>query len=175
MNKRVTGLERDHATVVAQVQSAKSEFLEALQHLRSKKEEKMSLKQSYEEERRQKKKDEQLERQFKFGRSMHKKSPFFPTISSKGQFKDVKTLDSEEAYLDSRKRYTLLFPDRCFEKKKKWLNTKHHGKVFSKAEGQENDRYDESMMKLMRQRGGSVSTISGKVTIGWANQSKMSS
>jgi len=43
----------------------------------------------------------------------------------------------------------LLFPDRVYEKKKKFLNTRHHPEAFLKMVGQENDTYDETKLKQL--------------------------
>jgi hypothetical protein len=47
---------------------------------------------------------------------MEKKVPFLPSIKSNGQFKEMTSLEVGEKFIDSRRKFELLFPDRAFEK-----------------------------------------------------------
>jgi hypothetical protein len=37
----------------------------------------------------------------------------------------MKSIEVGEKYIDSKKKYTMIFPDRAFEGKKKFRYTKH--------------------------------------------------
>ena len=84
--KKPTGLERHDQEVKETVAKAKTEFLDLINSLRAKKEEKIMMKAGYEEERKIRKEEDKLERQFKFTKGMSRKKPFFPSLSSKGNF-----------------------------------------------------------------------------------------
>jgi hypothetical protein len=80
------------------------------------------------------KQDQKLANQYKF-KKMEKKTPFFPVLAINGPFMAAKSNDVDDKYLDSRKKFTLLFPDKTFEKIKKWHNIKYAPGYFKKMEG----------------------------------------
>lgn len=97
--------------------------------LKGKKEEYRELKKFNEEERKRLKEEERKANSFKFSK-MEKKEPFLPSIHSKGFFEGFKTGEVGEKYIDSRQKYELLFPDRAFEKTKKFIYPKAASNYF---------------------------------------------
>ena len=61
---------------------------------------------------------------------MEKKHAFLPSIHQREGFEGYKSLAPGEKYLDSTKKYNLMFPDKTFEKLKKFTYTKHAGSYF---------------------------------------------
>ena len=62
----------------------------------------------------------------------------------------------------------MIFPDKTFEKVKKFNYTKHSGNYFQKVVCQENDTYDEVLKKAMMtgERGLTVTRVKTKTTDG---------
>mmetsp|Transcript_43803 Transcript_43803/g.42267 ORF Transcript_43803/g.42267 Transcript_43803/m.42267 type:complete len:106 (+) Transcript_43803:86-403(+) len=105
-----------------------------MQALRGKKDEYHDLKKNNEEERKQMKREERQAKSFKFNK-MEKKMPFFPALSQKNEFNTMTSNNIIDGYMDSRQKYTLMFPDKTFEKVKKWDYIKHSPKYFQKVVG----------------------------------------
>ena len=146
MHKKASGLERDKDMVHTIMKSAKQEFLDAMQALRGKKDEYKELKQMNEEERKRIKEDERKAASFKFSK-MEKKQPFLPNLNVKENFEPFKTKEVGEKYIDARQKYQLLFPQKAFEKEKKFTYTRNKTNYFQKPVGQEADKYDEEAKK----------------------------
>ena len=135
MYKKITGHEgRDQEQVHTLMKSAKQDFLDALDALKAKKQEYRDLKQNNEAERKQMKIEEKKAKSFKFSK-MEKKQPFLPAIHEKEVFHGFQSKEVGEKYLDSRQKYQLLFPQRAFEKKKKFIRPKAATAYFQKPVG----------------------------------------
>ena len=111
------------------MRTAKQEFLDAMQHLRNKKDEHKDIKKQNDEERKKIKEEERKANSFKFSK-MEKKIPFLPSIKQREGFEEFKTNNVNEMFMDSRQKYQLLFPQKCFEKKLKFDYTKHSANYF---------------------------------------------
>jgi hypothetical protein len=109
--------------------NAKQEYLDAMQSLRGKKNEHKQMKESIDQEKKQLKIDEKKAKSFKFNK-MEKKLPFFPSLQTKGNFEELRSINVDDKYLDARRRFELMFPDKTFEKDKKWIYIKHSRKFF---------------------------------------------
>jgi hypothetical protein len=105
-----------------------------MSHLRGKKEEYKDIKKENDEERKRLKIEERKANAFKFSK-MEKKMPFLPSIKQREGFEGFKTLAPGEKYMDSVQKYQLMFPNKCFEKKKKFNYTKHASNYFQKPVG----------------------------------------
>lgn len=88
-----------------------------------KKEEYKEIKIQNNEERKHMIEEEKKAQSFKFTK-MEKKVPFLPTLHEKKNLNGFTSIDAQERYLDGKKKYHLLFPDRAFERKKKFSYTK---------------------------------------------------
>eukprot|EP00347_Sterkiella_histriomuscorum_P011236 403373226 len=130
------------------MKSAKEEFLRSMNALKEKKEEYKDLKKFNEEERKRIKIEEKKASSFKFSK-MEKKTPFLPAINQKEVFDPFKTNEVGEKYIDSRKKYQMIFPDRALEKNKKFAYTQSATSYFQTPQGQEKDHYDENLKKAM--------------------------
>ena len=119
--------------------------------MRGKKDEFKDIKEQNERERQRLKMEEKQASQFKFGK-MEKKEPFFPALKPRGDlgFEDeFRSIHVNEKYLDSTQKYQVMFPERSFEKKRKFNYTKHGSNYFTKQVCQESDTYDETLKKMM--------------------------
>jgi len=130
------------------MQQSKQDFLHVIEALKGKKEEYKGLKQFNNDERKRLKEEEKKANSFKFTK-MVKKEPFLPSIHEKEHFEGFKSKEVGEKYIDSRQKFELLFPERAFEKKKKFVRPKAASNYFQRPIGQELDSYDEPLKKAM--------------------------
>ena len=118
-----------------------------MEHLKGKKQEYMQMKGENELEREEIRKQEKMAQSFKFTK-MSKKTPFFPTLYTRGliQTEYVTSNDNALAYLDGRQREALMFPNRVKDYSSQMTQIKLcDGQYFSKTVGQEFDKYDTVM------------------------------
>jgi hypothetical protein len=118
-----------------------------MEHLKGKKQEYMQMKGENELEREEIRKQEKMAQSFKFTK-MSKKTPFFPTLDTRGliQTEYVTSNDNALAYLDGRQREALMFPNRVKDHSNQMTQIKLcDGQYFSKTVGQEFDKYDTVM------------------------------
>ena len=102
MFKKISGhQERTNDHVNTQMQSAKDEFMKAMEALRGKKEEYKDLKRQNEEERKRMKEEQRKANSFKFSK-MEKKQSFLPSIHEKEVFHPFQTNEVGEKFIDSR-------------------------------------------------------------------------
>lgn len=92
--------------------------------------------------------EEKKANSFKFSK-MEKKTPFLPAINQKEVFEGFKTNEVGEKYLDSRQKYQIIFPQKAFERIKKFNYTNTASSYFKTPIGQETDVYDENLKKAM--------------------------
>ena len=98
--------------VRGRVLNARSAFLNALNHLRNKKQEHAEIKRGRELEKKQREEDERTAQMFKFTK-MKKKEPFLPCVKLRGFFEREQALvPLHGPNMDHRVREALIFPDR---------------------------------------------------------------
>ena len=63
--------------------------------------------------------EEKKAQSFRFTK-MTKKDPFLPTLNEKKNFDKFGSIDAQEKFLECKKKYFILFPDRAFENQKRF-------------------------------------------------------
>ena len=104
-------------------------------------------------EREQIRKEQKMANSFKFTK-MSKKVAFLPALHTRGelQVEPVTSIEKGTNYLAHRDKEKLMFPDKVFEKEKKFKLNPAHGSFISTPVGQEFDKYDAVMLRYMRRQ-----------------------
>lgn len=150
MYKKISGV--DETSVRARQRDAKADMDAYMDHLRAKKDEYRALKADNELEREEMRRQEKMAASFKFTK-MAKKTPFFPTLDTRGmlQTEYVKDIQNKLPYIEGRTKEALMFPDKVKDNTKLFgLQKTCDGSYFTQPVGQETDLYDEVLLKYMR-------------------------
>lgn len=101
-------------------------------------------------EREQLRKEQKMANSFKFTK-MSKKMAFLPALHTRDflEQKPVTSVDNKTPYIAHRDKEKLMFPDKVFEKSKKFKLNSTYGSYLSTPVGQESDKYDEVMLRYM--------------------------
>ena len=123
MNKKITGVEQEYDLegVRNRMREANQNFQAYSQGFVDKKQEYKEMKQENDLEREQLRKEEKMAKSFKFTK-MSKKVPFLPALNTRGfiQKDPLTSIDNQVNYRDYRDIEKLIFPDKVFEKEKKF-------------------------------------------------------